>query len=98
VIFILLSKFNKLHSLYLEHYVFVRYEAFLTIHTPSPPVIGYLGEENNSVALFKTELPLWASHKVKLRGGFQALRFCNIIPNIYLFIQLSYTTVSNVIM
>ena len=82
----LLYKFSKLHSLNLEHYVFVRYEAFLTIDTPSPPVIGYLGEENNSVALFKAELPLRASHEVKLRGGFQALRFCNIIPIIYLFI------------
>jgi len=69
----LLHKFNKLHSLNLEHYVFVRYEAFLTIDTASPPVIGYLGEQNNSVALFKTQLPLRASYEVKLRSGFQAL-------------------------
>jgi hypothetical protein len=53
----LLYNFSKLHSLNLEHYVFVRYEAFLPIDTPSPPVIGYLGEENNGVALFKAELP-----------------------------------------
>jgi hypothetical protein len=54
----LLHKFSKLHSLNLEHYVFVRYEAFLTTDTPSPPVIGYLGEKHDSVALFETELPL----------------------------------------
>jgi hypothetical protein len=54
----LLRKFNKSHSLNLEHYIFVRYKAFLAIYTPSPPIIGYLGEENDSVALLKTKLPL----------------------------------------
>jgi hypothetical protein len=68
--FMFLHELNELHSLNFEHNVFVWYEALLSIDTPSPPVIGHLGEQDDIVALLKTQFPFRASHEIKLRCSF----------------------------
>jgi hypothetical protein len=55
---VFLNYFNELYSLNFEHNVFVRYESLLSVDTPSPPIIGHLGEQDDIVTLLEAEFPL----------------------------------------